>query len=216
MKPRLVHCKTAARIASLAVLAGVATALPANAETIGFQLELSGSNNVPTFGLTNTSDTALIEAFEFTIGDITRNFDAVTGLGDEPGKGVTPVLNSPDSNDGGGVRSDILDIGFNGFLPGILADFFVDVDRDSSNTVENFQTVFFNNGDAMNSIASVLFSTGDRLDLTLTDELAQSPFIFTASSDGNQEPPPIPVPAGVWLFLGGLLGLTGVARGRAL
>lgn len=222
MKTRLERNKTAVRIASLALIAGMAGALPARAAIIGFELELNGDINAPTFALTNTSDSALIDNFQFTIGDTTRNFDAVgdaannfaTLLRDGTVAGASLV--TPDANFSGGVRSDFLEIAFASFLPGILVSFEADVDADSINTGENFQTVFFNNGAALNSVASVLFSTGDLIELAL-QENPQQPFVFRASRDVGppEQPPQIPVPASGWLVMGGLLGLIGAARLRS-
>lgn len=177
-----------------------------------YTLTIGGDTNNPTFTLTNTS-TALerILAFEFTIGDTAFNFDATTGHTAPAGGTVTPGAPGTGQN---GARTDFFRIDYTNFDPGESSSNNADVDRDNANTVENFNSVFFNNGMAPNSIASVFFDNDVRLDLTLPDQAqTMSSYTFGQSASMN----PVPVPAALPLMASGLglLGFMGWRRKKA-
>ena len=128
--------------------------------------------HVPIFTLTNTSTNswAKITSFEFTIGDIDFNFDHLgvpphdalgafsTGLNNDG----FYASSTPD-NQNNAIRSDyILYSGFTGFDrgDGDVFTFIADIDLDgmvAPGSVENFRTVFWNNGEADNSEITVTF-----------------------------------------------------------
>jgi len=174
--------------------------------TLGFDLSLAGNTNVPVFTLVNTSDPGnQLVQFTFTIGDVTRHFDFVSPLSNPAGG--TATLNSPDTGNNG-VRSDLISINFTGFDAGESVTFESDIDVDpASNVVQDFRNVFFNNGSALNSVATALFSTGDSVSLTLPDN--QQVFRFSASNTVSTVPLPMALP----LFAAGLAGL-GIAACR--
>ncbi len=183
-----------------ALLAGAS----AHAGVIGFQVTLNGNINDPTITVVNQSDTELITNFMMTIGDTSFNWDAVVNVVN-PAGGAS-VLNMPDANTSGGSRSNVIDIDFSGFDPLEFASFDGDVDKDNSDTSEDFREVLFNNGAAPNSHVMVSFSNGLSLDLELPDSTpGLTSYTFSASQD-------IPVPAGAALMFGGLVGLTWLRR----
>ncbi|AWI78329.1 MAG: hypothetical protein CVU19_02230 [Betaproteobacteria bacterium HGW-Betaproteobacteria-13] len=154
-------------------------ALPhtANAALIGFVFDVSGNTNSPTLTLKNTSDSASITGLTFSIGDTSRNFH-VSGYSSQPPTtsfgSVSMTFNSI------GTRLDVLDMSFSGFGPGAIYQTLVDVDRDNSNTSENYRSVFFGNGDATaNALLTVLFSSNE----TLTAGFPESPGTLPGSSD---------------------------------
>ncbi len=175
--------------------------------TLGFDLSFAGNTNVPTFTLTNTSDpgNALVN-FTFTIGDESRHFDFVQNLLDPVG-GVSTLISPDDVNNG--TRSDVIEIDFTSFDAGEFVSFESDIDVDpNSNVVQDFRNVFFNNGNALNSVATALFSTGDIVSFTLPDNPQN--LNFSASTTINA----VPLPAALPLFAVGLAGLGVLARRR--
>lgn len=152
----------------------------ATADTVGYRLTIERQTgpetfNVPSFTLVNESSAGIeITAFDFTIGDTTKNFDQ--GLVITLGFGE--ILLTPDRlNDS--VRSDIISWTFTGIPAGADFTFQADVDDDTiGNAVEDFRTVFFNNGAASNSTITVAFSNGNILSQTIPD---QSPGLDTYS-----------------------------------
>lgn len=186
--------------AGVTVVAGV----PAFGATVGFDLTISGDDNVPTFNLTNTSTAADLTSFAFTIGDTSRNFDEIYTITTSAG---TSSLTFGSTNQSG-ARTDSFEISFTGLGVSQTACWDVDVDIDSSNTVENFASVFFNNGAAPNSVVTVGFSTGNIIDFTLPDGVA--PYSYSQSSDTSV----VPVPPAMPLLAGGLgvMGLMGWRR----
>ncbi len=178
-----VALRRSVRYAGLAAAAVCLAAVPARALGIGFELKLSGNTNTPTIRLTNVSDADQITAFNFTIGDTAKNFDVVFSYTNP--LGGTHTLLAPDVGDNG-VRSDNIGLTFTGFDAGEFTQFVADIDRDSSpfNTVENYRTVFFNNGGLLNSVATVTFASGHSLALTLPDgSLSDSVYTFTAATN---------------------------------
>ena len=124
--------------------------------------------NLPVFTLTNTSTNpfAKITSFKFTIGDIDFNFDHLGTAVDPPPAFSTDLNNdgsyassTPDTQDNS-LRSDfLLYSGFTGFDKGDVFTFMTDVDLDGSvyGSIEDFRTVFWNNGNALNSEITVTF-----------------------------------------------------------
>ena len=182
----------------------MASSAPALAATVGFGLTLSGDPNIPTFTLTNTSTAADLTSFAFTIGDTSRNFDQIYTVNTPAGS--TGTLTFGDASQGG-VRTDSFTISFTGLGVSQIANWRVDVDLDNLDTVENFSTVFFDNGTLPNSVVTVGFSTGDFIDFTLPD--GSSLYSYSASKPVDV----IPVPAALPLLAGGL-GLMGLMSWR--
>lgn len=190
---------------------GSIVAAPAQAATVpttlGFDLSFAGNTNVPTFTLVNTSDAGneLVQ-FTFTIGNTTRHFDFVSPLSNPAGG--TSTLNTPDTvNDG--VRSDTISINFTGFDAGESISFAADIDVDpTSNVVQDFRNVFFNNGSALNSVATAFYAVGESVSFTLPDN-PQS-LQFSASTTINA----VPLPAALPMLAAGLVGLGLLARRR--
>ena len=179
----------------------------AHAATVGFTLNLSGNNNVPTLVLTNNSTSALLTDFSLTIGDTSKNFDSVDDT--VAPLGGSFVSSVPDANDGGGSRADTIEIEFSGFDPTEFAQWTSDVDKDTANTIQNYEIVLFNNGALANSVATATFGDGTILALTLDDrDVALTSHSFTAASV-------VPIPAAAWLFGSALLGLGVIKRKKA-
>src|SRR5690606_10165873 len=97
-----------------------------------------------------------ITRFELTIGDTGKNFDGAFGnLIPPPGGSAVRV--QPTFIGTTNFRSDVLVVNLSGFGPGKTFSAQVDVDSDAPpvDTVENFNTVFFNNGSMPNAVARV-------------------------------------------------------------
>ena len=142
----------------------------------GYQLEIAPNPvagwewHVPVFTLTNTSTYALakIASFKFTIGDTRFNFDHLGTGGIAPLGAFTTDLNNdgaygssmPDNQDNH-IRSDYIEyLGFTGFDIGDVFTFLSDIDLDGivqPGSPEYFPTVFWNNGEALNSEITVTF-----------------------------------------------------------
>ncbi|WP_035610765.1 hypothetical protein [Haloferula sp. BvORR071] len=144
---------------ALSVL-GLATAAAADPSDLLFTVRIDGNTNTPTIYVTNNSPTLEITRFEFTIGDTNKNFDGTTVNVSAPPGGAA-FQASPLVVGSTNYRSDVLVVNLSGFGPGKTFSAQVDVDQDASpqDTVENFNTVFFNNGSAPNSVARVYAGT---------------------------------------------------------
>jgi len=127
--------------------------------------------HAPVFSLTNTSTNAAAEILSlvFTIGDTNYNFDHLGVAGRDPlGAFSTDTNNnglfsasSPDNQDNF-IRTDFLSyLGFSGFDIGDVFTFMSDIDIDGGpppGTVEDFRTIFNNNGGAVpNTEVTVVF-----------------------------------------------------------
>ena len=138
-----------------------------------FTVRIGGDANVPTISITNNSPTLEITRVEFTIGNTSKNFDGGTQTQTPPPGGSidarVPLA---------GTRSDSTAMNLSGFGPGETFNFDVDIDRDASpqDTVENYSTVFFNNGSAANSVVRV-WSGASSAEITLEDN-APTPYSF--------------------------------------
>lgn len=179
-----------------------------HAATTGFDMTITGNNNVPTMTLTNSGDTGQISGFDISIGDTAYNFDALyleqVLLGS-----FSFTRTSGDANDRGGTRVDQGSYTFLGFDPGEQFLLRLDIDIDNSNTVEDYQlrmlpggslTVFFDGG-LTNSLT---------VDLTPGTGNNSEPYSYSASVADN---PVVPLPAGGVLLLAGLASF-GVMRRR--
>ena len=138
----------------------------------GYELEISPNPidvwewHLPIFTLTNTStnDWADITSFKFTIGDTIFNFDHLgdgvvvpTGLFTNDLNGDGSFSNSVPDNQNNALRSDFIYYEFSGFDKGDVFTFMSDVDYNSLNTGEDFRTIFWDNGEALNSAITVTF-----------------------------------------------------------
>lgn len=196
------------RILAAAIAAGAIAGMSqaANATAIGYSLTISGNVNVPTYTLTNTSITALITSFSFTVGHSGRNFDYVQAIV-APAGGTANLIVGDTSN--GGTRTTSFQIDYTGFDPSEFASNNTDVD--TGNVALDYRNTFFNNGSEPNSVISVDFSTGQTLSQTVADQqTGQSSYTFT------QRASVVPVPAALPLMAGaiGVLGFAGWRRSR--
>jgi len=172
------------------------------AAPIGFQLTVLDDPNTPTFQLTNIGDVN-IDVFDMTIGNTAYNFDFVR---DVVPSGISYTRIAPDTVDNG-VRSDYQQFQFSNFTPGLTFQWETNLDPDNNNVVVDYRTIFFNNGAAPNSIATVWFEGGAELSATFPD--ADQATSYSIGAEGVSE---VPVPAAVWLLGSGLLGLLGLRR----
>ena len=189
-----------------------AAANVAQAGLIGFTLVISGDTNVPTMSWTNNSTTAKITSIDITIGDTGYNYDFAQNIIDPSGGSSTLI--TPDTVNGGGVRSDHANFTYTGFDPGETASFDLDIDIDSADSVEDYRTVLFNNGGAANAVATVAFMDGSSMGslmLTLPDG-ADDLSSYTFRAEAND----IPEPGTLALFGLGLAGLGFARRSKAV
>ena len=129
--PRLLQVKLLPRQFVKACLLAVLATGPTHAiaDTVGYRLTIqpeAGPNafNVPLFTLVNESSVGIeITAFDFTIGDTTKNFDK----GIVMAQGFGESLLTPDLQDDL-VRSDIISWTFTGIPAGGSFTFQADVD----------------------------------------------------------------------------------------
>jgi hypothetical protein len=202
-------------VAAIAVLSAGA----ASAATTGFDLTISHHSNGPVFRVTNTSVSALLTRFTFTVGDAdTYNFDRLfftnpNSLGD--GGSQTSVGIDTDVN--GGLRADLIDVRFTGFDPGEFSKWETDLDRDPDRNVPaDYRVIFGNNGDAPNSVGTAFFDDGSIATVGFPD-VNQYDYAFSAMgvSPALAATAAVPLPAGLPL-LAGAMGVAGlVLRRRA-
>jgi len=154
------------------LLLGLAAASSARADVsdLLFTVKIEGDTNVPTISVTNNSPNLEITRFDFTIGNTAKNFD-----GDEQGVTPPPGGTAARTQPGIGLRSDVVSFSLANFGPGETFTFKVDLDTDGSNDVQNFNNVFFNNGSAPNSVATV-FAGAASATRTLNDNPAELVF----------------------------------------
>ncbi len=160
----------------------------AQAATLGYTLELSPNPNspfnIPFFKLSNDSISASITEFDITVGDTTRNFDAI--FSESSFGALVSNLNTPDRQDGG-LRPDNINYTFTGFTPGEFFRFAADIDQDNPpgiGTNEDFRNVLFdvNGSDSSdNSFLTVTFDDGNVLSSNLPDFSATPDNIYTFS-----------------------------------
>jgi hypothetical protein len=171
------------------VAVGVGIGGSAKAASLGYTLEISpnpsSSFNIPFFKLSNDSNVASITEFDITIGDTTRNFDAV--FSESSFGALVSNLNAPDRIDDG-LRPDNTNYTFTGFTPGEFFRFAVDLDQDNPpdgiGTFEDFRNVLFdlNGSDSSdNSLITVRFDDGSILSDNLPDFSATPDNIYTFS-----------------------------------
>jgi hypothetical protein len=169
-------------VQSLVVPAAAGTPAPPPPEPKrGFTFTLNSNFNQPVVTLRNDSDpTILITGLNWSIGDTSKNFDASVM---EAGP-MTFSQTSPDNNLNGGGRSNVVLYTFTGFDPGETFSFRVDIDRDNTDSTEDYRTVLFNNGAAANSTITVSFSTGSPIVFAIPDDPPPvgSAYSFSASS----------------------------------
>lgn len=143
---------------------------------LAFSVTLSGDPNTPTISIRNQSHSE-ITRLTFSIGDVTRNFDFALISSASPGVSMTQLA-SPDAV-GDGVGQDTVDAHFSGFGTDKVVNLMVDVDSDGANNVQDYRTVFFNNGVLGNSVVTAYAADGSTETLTLSDGLPlQSSYSF--------------------------------------
>lgn len=190
-------------ISGLIIFIALFFAASASSAPIGFELLISGDYNTPEFQLTNTGALG-IEEFEMTIGNTAYNFDFVQNV--VPG-GISYTLVAPDTGNNG-ARTDYQKFTFTDFNPGEIFQWETNLDPDNSNVVVDYRGFFFNNGDAPNSMVSVLFSGGTMLQDTFPDANRYSSYTMSVTGESSQ----VPVPAAFWLLSSGLAGIVGLRR----
>lgn len=210
------------RLASLAVVTATATA-SAGAATVsaGFEFTLSGSTNVPTMTLVNTSTSDFrIVGFSLTAGHTGRSWDYVQSLVAPAGGGAT--LNSPDTINGG-LWSTAIDIDFSGFGPAGTASWRADLDDLGAHQTRDYRNSLFNNGSEPNALLTVAFEAfgtapGGIAPFSLGFALPDgtpglSSYSFTDARSFSSGTP-VPEPGVLPLVAAGLLGLQWTARRR--
>ena len=171
------HVMKAARAVPVLLVLGMAGVPAASGQTeVPFTVEFSGNVNVPTIRVVNRSRLE-ITRFQMTVGDISRNWDFVSGFSFSGGGSV--LSQSPDQvNDGDRSFSIILNL--SGFGPGNAVTMQADLDRfGAGNTGEDYRTVLFNNGTAPNCVVTVTTLDGATETMTLPDGLIQGSYLFS-------------------------------------
>jgi hypothetical protein len=144
-----------------------------NAAANKTQHTLMLERDMPYFELRNTSETALISAFNLSIGDLSKNFDWASFIEGSPGIGFS--LLSPDAAVGN-LRGDLLSIGFTDFGPGEFVRFRVALDSDAlgASILQDFRQILYHlngNDDSLNSMVNVTFSEIGFDDLVVSNRL---------------------------------------------
>src|SRR5512147_3254868 len=80
----------------------------AQSTPLRFSLTVDGNHNVPRITVRNESRSVQIVWFEMTIGLDSKNFDAVYSFNPPPGGNMT--ASQPDADDGGGDRSNLVQL----------------------------------------------------------------------------------------------------------
>jgi len=194
-------------------LAAVLMAGTASAATTAFTLDISGDRNVPVFSLSNVGDQGDITGFTLSLGDLTRNFDSAHNATASTGSFGFALGPNLDTNTGGGLRANSVDFTFTDFNPGEIFGFEADIDRDNSNTLENYITSLLPGGSIVVNFAG---GTTSSLFIDLTRPFSEAPLAAYSYTAALSVPPPIkpplvPLPAGLPLLLAGL-GALGIAR----
>lgn len=186
----------------------------AMAATVGFDVTISGSKNLPRFELTNTSDTAQLLTFGLTIGDTAYNYDQADTF-TAPADGSIGFILGHSAN--GGARFDEIKFSFTDFDSGEIAKWRMDIDIDNQNTIQDYRSVLFNNGTADNAVFTATFDTGDVVSIILPDDTngVNETYAFGASATSAQQPAPVPLPAGLPLLVAGFGALTLLRRRNA-
>jgi hypothetical protein len=154
------------------LLLGLAAASTTRADVsdLLFTVKIEGDTNVPTISVTNNSPNLEITRFDLTIGNTAKNFDPSEQTVTPP-PGGNAVRTSALLNQ----RMDVVSFALSSFGPGETFTFKVDIDQDGLDNVENFNNVFFNNGAAPNSVATV-FAGAASASRTLDDNPATLTF----------------------------------------
>lgn len=200
----------------VAGLLAAVCATGAHAATVGFQLTVATSGmggDRPQFTLRNISDSESISAFSFAINAPGYWFDYVYDEAVVSGSLIaTRTVGQSVANETSGTMSVAYTT--SGFGPSEAFRFRTDLDAiGTADSVTNFRSVFFNNGGAAvpNASASVFFTDGRNLTLTLSGSPGQTSYIYSAAIDDTSE---VPLPATLPLALAALGGLGLMARRR--
>jgi hypothetical protein len=174
-----------------AILAILISAAPAAAQRFALEIEDFPSArhtfNHIVFRIENLSPTQDIVAFAWeAFGPVT--FDGPVPLTDPRSqvattKGVTMRLLRPDYDQGGGIRSKVLELAFDGFAPGMEVRMDVDIDRERSTgagSIEDARRLLWNNGKVPNATVTATFSDGAVVTGTLPDgpDMDRYRFVF--------------------------------------
>lgn len=200
------------------VALGVMASAPAMAATLGYELSINtpvfnsanGNLNVPDFQLENISDAGTgvqITDFVLTIGNTDFNYDFVRieNVFNDPTADLIATLNGtnlefePNTSGPGnnGVGDDAVDYDFTGFDEGDIFRFEVDVDPDAGNPSQDFRDALFPAAQV-----SVTFSNGSVLSQFLNpSSTSLQGYVF----EQTETIAPVPLPAGMPLYLGALM-----------
>ncbi len=138
-------------LAAVLLLAfGLVPSASAAVNDLLFTVSIDNQTNTPTFTVTNNSPTLEITDFKFTIGDTGYEFDS-RDYTLTPPPGGTAELTAPSPNSQG----DYFQVKLTNFGPGETFTIRIDIDNDGQNNGVSSPNVFFNNGAASNSVATV-------------------------------------------------------------
>lgn len=197
--------------------AAMTVALPGAAMAVpfGYQLTISGDDNVPTFNLENTGGMGGLDITNFVlqikensparaIDPSDSNFNLLSTLTATGG-----TVNSPT----GVTHSQTVDFSYTDFQAGETHTFTLDHDgpNNGDDLDLDYWEILFNNGADDNAMVTVTFAGGFSLMLTMPDDTANlATYTFSQSGDTMQTPEP----AMLGLLGAGLIGL-GMVRRRS-
>lgn len=193
----------------------------AQAGLVGYKMEITGSYNLPYFEYKNLSSYVLLTEAKITIGDTRYNFD--NGLFEgfkSPGRttfysapaGSFTQFGPDEVGSGSSLRSDAIRYAFSSayLFPNETFRWRSDIDVDARDSTEDFRRILFDQGGNAswdNALVWVKFSDGTILQRRLPDfPLSATSFTVTQTiTTPAASPVAVPLPAGAWLGIGGLV-----------